>query len=108
MQTQELTEYQIEKIIPQSVVKNAQEYTQNYSPQTQSLENVLSSILPNKSEENQISRTRKHLGETAKTLSDAQVETIITEFKFLIDTWLDEYEKEVFGGVTLKEVLNKG
>jgi len=85
---------------PQTV----QDYTAN--PQS-SIEKALNTIFPQQSEEDKVIRMRKALGETAKTLSDPQVETIITEFQFLIDTWLDEYEKEVFGGMTLKEVLNE-
>ena len=51
-------------------------------------------------------RTRKNLGEISRSLSDDQVQTIITEFQFLIGSWLDEYEKEVFNGLTLREVIN--
>lgn len=75
------------------------------NPQT-NLENVLNSNFPQQQEENNISRTRNHLGETSRNFSDEQVQIIITEFQFLIDSWLDEYEKEVFRGMTLKEVLN--
>lgn len=77
------------------------------SPQT-SLESVLSSILPSQTEENKTTKTRKHLGKIGHLVSDEQIECITAEFQFLIDTWLDEYEKEVFKGMTLKEVLNGG
>lgn len=73
-----------------------------------SLEDAIKSVIPDQAEENKVLRMRKHLGKTAESLSDAQVETIMTEFQFLIDTWLDEYEKDVFNGRTLKEVLNGG
>lgn len=73
-----------------------------------SLEEAIKSVIPDQSEENKVLRTRKHLGKIAENLSDAHVETIISEFQFLIDTWMDEYEKEVFSGQTLKEVLNGG
>lgn len=71
------------------------------------LGNILNSILPQQSEETKITRTRKALGKTAEAFSDEQIETIVTEFQFLIDTWLDEFEKDVFNGMTLKEVLNE-
>ncbi len=72
-----------------------------------SLENALKSIIPQNSEENTVIRTRKILGEGAKMLSDEQIQCVITEFQFLINAWLDEYEQEVFSGMTLKEVLNE-
>jgi len=72
------------------------------------IDSILSSVFPTQSEENKILRTRKYLGETANELSDEQIDCINSEFQFLIDSWLDEYEKEVFNGMTLKEVLNNG
>ncbi len=71
------------------------------------IQNVIEKILPKQSEENKFAKTRQALGETAKSLSNEQIETITTEFQFLIDTWFDEYEKDVFNGLTLKEVLNE-
>jgi hypothetical protein len=76
------------------------------NPQT-NLENVLNSIFPQPQEENNITRTRNHLGDVSKKFSDEQMIATISEFQFLIDTWLDEYEREVFKGMTLKEVLNE-
>jgi hypothetical protein len=76
------------------------------NPQT-NLENVLNSIFPQPQEENNITRARNHLGEISKKFSDEQMLATISEFQFLIDTWLDEYEREVFKGMTLKEVLNE-
>lgn len=75
--------------------------------QAASIENVLQSLFPQQTEENKISRTRRILGETAKTFSDEQIECINSELQFLINNWLDEYEKDVFGGKTLKEVINE-
>ena len=72
-----------------------------------SIDNVLNAIFPQQTEENKITRTRKTLDETAKTLSDEQIECINTKFQFLIESWLDEYEKEIFGEMTLKKILNE-
>lgn len=73
-----------------------------------SLESALNSILPTQSEETNILKTRRILGETAETLSDEQMECIVAEFQFLANSWLDEFEREVFDGMTLKEVLHEG
>jgi hypothetical protein len=78
----------------------------SYNPQ-QSIETAINNIFPLASEENKTSRMRKALGNTAQSLSNEQIETITTEFQFLIDSWIDEFEKEVFSGLTLKEVLNE-
>lgn len=56
--------------------------------------------------DNNIGRIRRILGVTAITLSDEQIESIISEFQFLIGAWMDEFEKELFHGMTLQEVIN--
>ena len=79
----------------------------SFNPQ-QSIETAINNIFPLASEENKTIKLRKALGETAKSLLDEQIEVIGTEFQFLIDSWMDEYEQDVFNGYTLKEVLNDG
>ncbi len=69
------------------------------------LENVLSEIFPQPTEENKVYRTRQLLGSRAQNLSDEEIETIISEFDYLINTWLDVFEKNIFQGMTLKEIL---
>lgn len=76
-----------------------------FNPQ-QSVETAINNIFPLASEENKTIKLRKALGETAKALPDEQIETIGTEFQFLIDSWMDEFEQDVFNGHTLKEVLH--
>ena len=71
------------------------------------LKNALNAIFPQPTEENQIISARRKLGETAKTLTDEQIECMVTDFQYLIDTWLDEFEYEVFGGKTLKKLLGE-
>lgn len=96
---------QLKPLTKVGLINESHSYTQN--PQTV-IENALNTIFPQQSEENKISRTRRMLGETAQTLTDGQIETIVIEFQFLIDSWLDEFERHVFNGMTLKEVLNEG
>lgn len=80
----------------------------SYSPTPHSaITNSLSSIFPSQAEENRTSKTRRILGETAKTLSDAHIETIVAQFQYLIDSWMDEYERNIFNGQTLKKVINE-
>jgi len=92
------------KISPQLVKESPKELLLPASK----LETTINSLFPTQAEENKIARMRGHLGQTAKDLSDTQIETIVTEFQFLIDSWMDEYEKGVLNGKTLKEVLNGG
>lgn len=73
-----------------------------------SLESALNAILPTSEDETNIIRTRRILSKTAESLSDEQIECMVTEFQFLINSWLDEFERDTFSGKTLKEVLQEG
>lgn len=79
----------------------------SFNPQ-QSIETAINNIFPLESEENKATKLRKALGETGMVLQNEQIEVIGTEFQFLIDSWMDEFEQDVFNGHTLKEVLNDG
>ncbi len=71
-------------------------------------ESTLSNIFPSKQEETRIQNARLIMGEDVKHLSDEDLEVFLTEFQYLIDCWLDEYEKQVFNNKTLKEIIKEG
>lgn len=57
----------------------------------------------------QVRQAQSILGDIAKELSPSQLQDIVSEIQFLADSWLDDYEREVFDGLTLNELLhNKG
>jgi len=87
-------------------VETSTKSTASFNPLS-SLETSLNSIFPTSNEESKISVTKRKLGETAKQLSDEQVECMVTDFQYLIDSWLDEFETDVFEGKTLKELLGE-
>ncbi len=59
-------------------------------------------------EQQDIDEAREILGDTTKNLTDDQLKDQIVMVQFLIESWMDEFEKEVFRRLTLKEVLNDG
>lgn len=79
----------------------------NVTNSLNSIESTLNNIFPQPSEENKIIGIKRQLGESAQVLSDEQIEYLITDFQYLIDTWLNEFETHVFGGKTLKELLGE-
>lgn len=78
-----------------------------HNPQV-SLENTLKSIFPEKQVENRLQKARQIMGEAIKELSDEELESFITEFQYLIDAWVDSFEKQVFENKTLKQLLKEG
>lgn len=43
-----------------------------------------------------------------KQLNRDQLQKVAVEIRFLALSWLDDFEKEVFDGKTVDELLNKG
>lgn len=52
-----------------------------------------------------VQETRGILGESASTISDEQVFDLVNEIQYLVDSWLEEYEKKIFDGKTLDQML---
>lgn len=75
---------------------------------SKSLNEPFSEFLPEqKHEEKDIQEARKILGEKADKFTREQLKDVITEIKYLVSTWLDEVERELFDGQTLNELLHE-
>ncbi len=57
-------------------------------------------------QEKTVLEAREILGESAKDLTDEQVYDLVTEMQYLADCWLEEFERKVFDGKTLNELLS--
>lgn len=53
----------------------------------------------------QLDEVRKMLKEHNIHISEEELQKTVTEFQYLADVWLDEVEREIFGGKTLNELL---
>ncbi len=71
------------------------------------LEHTIATIFPTNQEENKIIKARGVLGETARDFTDEQLGYLVTDFEYLVDSWLDLFEKRVFAGKTLRELLGE-
>jgi len=100
---QESASYSLNKL---KEIKTPQQSIHPLTPQ-KTLDNLLLNIFPQNKDENKIIQTRKLLGKTAESLTDEQIQCIVAEFQFLINSWFDEFERDVFSGKTLKEILNE-
>lgn len=87
-----------------STIETEPKFSQNSDHPLTNFDHAIHNIL--NSEDSRTIHLRRALGETSQLLSDEQVEVIAGQFQFLIDSWLDEFEKEIFDGLTLKEIIN--
>lgn len=72
-----------------------------------SIEAALGRIFPSQREETRVQKVRRIMGEEIITLTDEEVISYITEFQFLVDVWLDEYEIKAFSK-TLNQLKKEG
>jgi hypothetical protein len=58
-------------------------------------------------DEKDIQKAKEILGETAQQFTPIQLQEAVTKIQFLTETWLDDFERNTFDGVTLKELLHE-
>ena len=75
--------------------------------QKHSLEAALKNIFPEPKEETRLQQTRQAMGDAVAELTDQELEGYLAEFQYLVDCWLDEFERSVFNNVTLKQLLGE-
>lgn len=94
-------------LIRQPGIKENNAASTLYNPQ-KSLEVGLNALIPTYEEENKLQKARRVLGEISLEVTDEQLEVFITGIQFLLDTWLDSFERKMFDGLTLKQILKGG
>lgn len=58
-------------------------------------------------DEKDIQKAKEILGPIAENFTSEQLRDAVTEIQFLVEGWLDEFERRIFNGVTLKELLHE-
>jgi len=75
---------------------------------TQSLKNSLDELFPEQqTEEKNIKKSKEILGSISDDLTTEQIRDISTEMIFLVENSLDAFERGIFEGLTLKELLHE-
>lgn len=73
-------------------------------PKSNDLINVLNQMFPEQVHENtKVLEAKKILGENY-SLEDTK--SLIASFEYLIDNWLEEYERRIFNNKTVKEIIH--
>ena len=78
------------------------------SGQHSSLEHALKTIFPEPKEETQLQKARRILGDIATDMGDDELIGCLAQFQFLLNSWLDDYERQIFSGKTLDQLLKEG
>ena len=73
-------------------------------PQSDNLINALNTMFPEQTREDKTLRRAEEI--LGKDYSTEDVKSLIASFEYLINAWLEEYEKKVFDNKTVKEILH--
>lgn len=60
-----------------------------------------------KREERDIRQAKEVLGPIAAEFSNEHLKDVIIEVRYLAESWLDDFERDIFGGKTLNELLHE-
>ncbi len=75
---------------------------------SQSISNSLNSLFPEQQyDDKDIQKAKQILGEIANQFSPEELKVAVTEIQYLVSTWIDDFEKEIFDGKTLRELLHE-
>ena len=75
---------------------------------TPPLRDSLRSLFPEQEhDEKDIKEAKEILGELAKEFSDTELKDLVAQIEYLAESWLDDFEREQFGGLTLRELLHE-
>lgn len=70
-----------------------------------SLDQAVSRILPTPAAEAKLQQARRIMGDQVYELTDTELGEHLTQFNYLVDQWLDEFERGAFEGKTLREFV---
>lgn len=75
---------------------------------SQSIQKTLDDLFPEQArEEKTLKRTKEILGALVDTYSQEQLQDIVAEVQYLVCMWLDDFERNIFSGLTLQELLHE-
>ncbi len=92
-----------DEVTPKPIPNQPQEKTAPIS-----LKQSLDNLFPEQQyDEKNIQLAKEVLGDLAKEFTSDQLKDTVTEVQFLTQSWLDDFEREIFGGLTLMELLHE-
>lgn len=107
------------KVSEQQIITPLELILQEVTPKTQPehlplknnpkpIKESLNSLFPEQEySDKDFQKTKEILGPLAKNLTTAELRDVIAETQYLINSWLDDFERNIFDGLTLNELLHE-
>ena len=71
------------------------------------LKESLDNIFPEQEYDKRLQKAKEVLRALTSELSTQQLRDVVSEVQYLVSSWLDDFEREIFKGKTLKELLHE-
>jgi hypothetical protein len=92
----------LDHITPISSSKPQQELEKS-----ESFTKSLNNLFPEQQyDDKDLQKAKDILGDITTELNPEQLNSVVSEFKYLAESWLNDFERDVFGGQTLQELLH--
>ena len=76
--------------------------------QSETIVQTLDKLFPEQEREDKsIREAREILGSLSKEFDDQQLKDLIVKVQFLTESWLDDFERSIFKGLTLQELFHE-
>ena len=73
-----------------------------------SIKQSLDELFPEqKYEEKNIKKAKEILGNISEELTTEELNDTVVKMQYLCETWMDDFERKIFKGVTLQELLHE-
>jgi hypothetical protein len=100
-----MKEYKSELPLNESITTSSLPSSSNIQRESQGIYDQINNYFSEQDQQQKtVQEAREILGESAANLTDEKVYDMVVGMQYLVDTWLEEFEKDVFDGKTLKEI----
>lgn len=107
--SQELSEQKLLLPLTQVLTQSTQQLIEAkpHSLSPSSTEAIRSLFPEQEYEEKNIQKAKEALGALADNFSKDEVRDLASQVEYLVESWLDEFERDIFKGQTLNELLHE-
>jgi len=96
------------QLVLNEITPRTQQEIIHHQNKSKSIKKSLDQLFPEQEyEEKNLQKVKEVLGTVAHEMSLEELKVAVTEVQFLVETWLDDFERGIFNGLTLKELLHE-
>lgn len=80
----------------------------NYARHPQTVTKSLNDLFPEQEiEHKNLKKAKEILRDLAKEFTESELKDVVAQIEYLAESWVDDFERSIFDGATLREVLHE-